>query len=99
MKLHQQARVLADPLRLRILRALAREPALTTRELADRLRMPPATLYRHLRLLRRAGFLARSGRLPARYSVQRQAMERFLGRLYALIQPPFRDPDEPYEDF
>src|SRR5918998_1960858 len=64
-----EARALAHPLRLRILR-LCLDEALTNRELADRLRAEPATVLYHVRTLVRTGFLAseaeRRGRRGAR---------------------------------
>ena len=64
-----EARALAHPLRLRILR-LCLDVALTNRELADRLREQPATVLYHVRTLVKNGFLAaeeeRRGRRGAR---------------------------------
>ena len=64
-----EARALAHPLRLRILR-LCLDDALTNRQLADRLRQQPATVLYHVRTLARSGFLAaeavRRGRRGAR---------------------------------
>lgn len=53
-----EARALAHPLRLRILR-LCLDEALTNRELADRLDRDPATVLYHVRTLLRTGFLRR----------------------------------------
>jgi DNA-binding transcriptional ArsR family regulator len=53
-----EARALAHPLRLRILR-LCLDEALTNRELADRLGEQPATVLYHVRTLVRTGFLRR----------------------------------------
>ncbi len=52
-----EARALAHPLRLRILR-LCLDTALTNRQLADRLEMDPGTVLHHVRTLARTGFLA-----------------------------------------
>lgn len=64
-----EARALAHPLRLRILR-LCLDQALSNRELADRLGEDPATVLYHVRTLVRTGFLAaeeaRRGRRGAR---------------------------------
>ncbi len=64
-----EARALAHPLRLRILR-LCLDEALTNREIADRVREQPATVLYHVRTLVRNGFLAaeaeRRGRRGAR---------------------------------
>lgn len=53
-----EARALAHPLRLRILR-LCLDEALTNRELAERLSEQPATTLYHVRTLVRTGFLRR----------------------------------------
>jgi DNA-binding transcriptional ArsR family regulator len=64
-----EARALAHPLRLRIMR-LCLDEALTNRELATRLGEQPATVLYHVRTLSRNGFLAaqveRRGRRGAR---------------------------------
>lgn len=64
-----EARALAHPLRLRILR-LCLDASLTNRELAERLGQDPATVLHHVRTLVRTGFLAavgeRRGRRGAR---------------------------------
>jgi DNA-binding transcriptional ArsR family regulator len=64
-----EARALAHPLRLRILR-LCLDESLTNRELADRLDEQPATVLYHVRTLVRTGFLEaqaeRRGRRGAR---------------------------------
>jgi DNA-binding transcriptional ArsR family regulator len=64
-----EARALAHPLRLRILR-LCLDEAMTNRELASRLGEQPATVLYHVRTLVRNGFLAaeaeRRGRRGAR---------------------------------
>src|SRR5687767_6138537 len=64
-----EARALAHPLRLRILR-LCLDAGLTNRELATRLRKQPATVLYHVRTLVKTGFLMadeeRRGRRGAR---------------------------------
>jgi DNA-binding transcriptional ArsR family regulator len=64
-----EARALAHPLRLRILR-LCLDTPLTNRQLADRLAEQPATVLYHVRTLVRSGFLVaeaeRRGRRGAR---------------------------------
>jgi DNA-binding transcriptional ArsR family regulator len=64
-----EARALAHPLRLRILRLCLDEP-FTNRELAARLGQQPATVLYHVRTLARSGFLVpeaeRRGRRGAR---------------------------------
>jgi len=65
----EEARALAHPLRLRILR-LCLNDALSNKQLASRLGKDPATVLHHVRTLERAGFLAaeadRRGRRGAR---------------------------------
>ena len=56
VKTLEQARVLSDPLRFRILQAFVKEPR-TTKQVADRLGEKAPRLYRHVEALRRAGFL------------------------------------------
>jgi predicted ArsR family transcriptional regulator len=53
----EEARALAHPLRLRILR-LCLDEALTNKQLAERLGENPATVLHHVRTLERTGFLA-----------------------------------------
>jgi DNA-binding transcriptional ArsR family regulator len=53
----EEAKALAHPLRLRILR-LCLDESLTNKQLADRLGRDPATLLHHVRTLERTGFLA-----------------------------------------
>lgn len=64
-----EARALAHPLRLRIIR-LCLDEALTNRELADRLGEQPATVLYHVRTLVKSGFMVaeaeRRGRRGAR---------------------------------
>jgi DNA-binding transcriptional ArsR family regulator len=64
-----EARALAHPLRLRIIR-LCLDDALTNRELADRLGEQPATVLYHVRTLVKTGFMVaeaeRRGRRGAR---------------------------------
>lgn len=64
-----EARALAHPLRLRIIR-LCLDRALTNRELADRLGEQPATVLYHVRTLAKTGFMVpqaeRRGRRGAR---------------------------------
>jgi DNA-binding transcriptional ArsR family regulator len=52
----EEAKALAHPLRLRILRLCA-EQELTNKQLADRLDRDPATVYYHVRQLAEVGFL------------------------------------------
>lgn len=60
------ARALASVVRLRILR-LCLDEALTNKQIAERLGLPPANTYHHVRVLARRGFLvAQPERLGAR---------------------------------
>jgi DNA-binding transcriptional ArsR family regulator len=58
-----EARALANPIRLRILRLL-RDGSHTNAEIAERLGMQPATTLHHVRSLVRAGFLAPDAERP-----------------------------------
>jgi len=80
-----EARALAHPLRLRIIR-LCLDQALTNRELAERLGEQPATMLYHVRTLLREGFLVREperrGRRQARelpYRSTRKSLTLNLG--------------------
>jgi DNA-binding transcriptional ArsR family regulator len=80
-----EARALAHPLRLRILR-LCLDEALTNRELSERLGEQPATVLYHVRTLVREGFLVREperrGRRHARelpYRSSRKSLTLELG--------------------
>jgi DNA-binding transcriptional ArsR family regulator len=53
----EEAKALAHPLRLRILR-LCLDESLTNKQLAERLGRDPATLLHHVRTLERTGFVA-----------------------------------------
>jgi len=53
----EEARALANPLRLRILR-LCLNASLTNKQLADRLDKDPATVLHHVRMLVDTGFLS-----------------------------------------
>jgi DNA-binding transcriptional ArsR family regulator len=67
----EEARALANPLRLRILR-LCLDRALTNEQLAARLGLNAGTVLHHVRLLVRTGFLAPEGeRRGARGAVER----------------------------
>lgn len=67
----EEARTLANPLRLRILR-LCLDEALTNREVARRLGRDPGTTLHHVRMLVRTGFLApEAERRGARGAVER----------------------------
>ena len=53
----EQVRVLADPLRLRILELLKRGEPLTTKQVAERLGEKPTRLYHHVEALERIGVI------------------------------------------
>lgn len=59
----EEARALANPIRLRILRLLRFDP-LTNAEIAARLSMRPATTLHHVRTLLRAGFIEQDSDRP-----------------------------------
>lgn len=66
----KQARVLANPLRLRILAEFVSEPR-TTKQVADRLGEPPTKLYRHVDALLEAGLLTRKAERQKRGTTER----------------------------
>lgn len=67
----EEARALANPLRIRILR-LCLDQALTNKELAQRLGRDPGTILHHVRTLVQTGFLvAEADRRGARGAVER----------------------------
>jgi DNA-binding transcriptional ArsR family regulator len=67
----EEARALANPLRLRILR-LCLDRALTNKELASRLGRDPGTILHHVRMLVATGFLAADeDRRGARGAIER----------------------------
>ena len=63
-------KVLADPLRLRILERLALEPA-TAKQVAERLELPPTRLYHHFAVLERVGLIELVERRPKRGTVEK----------------------------
>lgn len=66
----EQARVLADPLRLRILLEFVAAPR-TTKQVAERLGEPAPKLYRHVESLVNAGLLARGEERQKRGTTER----------------------------
>ena len=67
----EEARALANPLRIRILR-LCLDRALTNKQLAQRLGRDPGTVLHHVRILIATGFLAPEGeRRGARGAIER----------------------------
>jgi DNA-binding transcriptional ArsR family regulator len=65
-----QVRALADPLRLRILGALARMPR-TTKQVADLLGEKPTKLYHHVEALERVGLIRLTETRPNRGTVEK----------------------------
>src|SRR5262245_52283071 len=65
-----QIRALADPLRLRILGALGREPR-TTKQVADVLGEKPTKLYHHVEALERVGLVRLTETRPNRGTVEK----------------------------
>ena len=66
----EQAKLLADPLRLKILQAFAQEPR-TTKQVADLLEESPTKLYRHVDALHEAGLLELKEERPKRGTVEK----------------------------
>lgn len=66
----EQVKVLADPLRLRIIEELRAEP-LSPRQMADRLGVKPTRLYHHFAALERAGLIELASTRPRRGAVER----------------------------
>ena len=81
-----EARALAHPLRLRLLRLCLNE-ALTNRQLADRLGEEPATVLYHVRTLVRTGFLAAEGERRGRRNA-REIPYRATGKSWLLSFEP-----------
>jgi DNA-binding transcriptional ArsR family regulator len=65
-----QVRVLAHPLRLRVLQALAEHPA-TAKQVAEQLGEPPTRLYHHVHVLERAGLIRLREVRPNRGTTER----------------------------
>lgn len=66
----EQARILADPLRVRLLREFVPEPR-TTKQVAERLQEKAPKLYRHVQALLDAGLLKRMGERKKRGTIER----------------------------
>lgn len=66
----EQARILADPLRVRLLREFVAEPR-TTKQVAERLKEKAPKLYRHVQALLDAGLLKRMGERKKRGTIER----------------------------
>jgi len=81
-----EARALAHPLRLRILRRCLNE-ALTNRELADHLGEAPATVLYHVRTLVKTGFLVAEGERRGRRNA-REIPYRATGKSWLLSFEP-----------
>jgi DNA-binding transcriptional ArsR family regulator len=61
IKTARQMRALSAPLRLRIFEVLAKAGVLSVAEMAAAVGRPPAAIYQHVELLRRAGMIRRAG--------------------------------------
>jgi len=66
----EQVRVLADPLRVRILEAFCEE-ALTTKQVAEQLGEKPTRLYHHVEALEKVGLIKLAGTRPNRGTVEK----------------------------
>lgn len=66
----EQAKVLVDPLRARILKEFVEAPR-TTKQVADRLGEKPTRLYRHVEALANAGLLELKGERQKRGTIER----------------------------
>jgi DNA-binding transcriptional ArsR family regulator len=66
----EQVRVLADPLRVRILEALCLEER-TTKQVAERIGEKPTKLYHHVEALERVGLVRRTRTRPNRGTVEK----------------------------
>ncbi|MFP2926400.1 ArsR/SmtB family transcription factor [Pyxidicoccus sp. 3LG] len=65
-----QVKVLADPLRIRILEALREQP-MSPRQTAEQLGLKPTRLYHHFATLERAGLIRLTATRPRRGAVER----------------------------
>lgn len=65
-----QLRLLADPLRLRLIHAFAKQPR-TTKQVAESLGLPATRLYHHVGQLEEAGLLRLTGTRPVRGTVEK----------------------------
>ena len=81
-----EARALAHPLRLRIIR-LCLDEALTNREIADRLGQQPATVLYHVRTLVKTGFLVAEAERRGRRGT-REIPYRSTRKSWGLSLPP-----------
>ena len=81
-----EARALAHPLRLRIIR-LCLDEALTNREIADRLGAQPATVLYHVRTLVKTGFMVREPERRGRRGA-REVPYRSTRKSWGLSLPP-----------
>jgi DNA-binding transcriptional ArsR family regulator len=87
----EELRALTHPARWRILR-LCVDQSLTNKEIAERMRMSPATTLRHVRALANAGFLATEpDRAGARGS--RERPYRATGRTWGLVAVDLDEPE------
>jgi DNA-binding transcriptional ArsR family regulator len=84
-----QVKVLADPLRIRILEALRQQP-LSPRQAAEQLGLKPTRLYHHFATLERAGLIQLAATRPRRGAVER--LYRPVARELVVDRALFEDP-------
>lgn len=86
----EQLKLLADPLRLRLVRAFAEAPR-TTKQVAVALGEKPTRLYHHVSLLEEAGLLELVETRPVRGTTEKYY--RSVGRAFAATPALFRGPE------
>lgn len=86
-----QARLLADPLKLRIIQELATD-AHTTKQVADILGEKPTKLYRHVDALREAGLIKLVAEKPKRGTVEKYFLA--VARRFEIHPELFATPNE-----
>lgn len=86
----EQLKLLADPLRLRLVRAFAEAPR-TTKQVAESLGEKPTRLYHHVAQLEEAGLLELVGTRPVRGTTEKYY--RSVGRAFAASPALFRGPE------
>lgn len=86
----EQLKLLADPLRLRLVYAFAEEPR-TTKQVAEALGEKPTRLYHHVSLLEEAGLLELVETRPVRGTTEKYY--RSVARAFAASPAVFRGPE------
>lgn len=93
-ELSQFAKALAHPIRIRILRLLARQPAHQCSQIVDELPLAQSTVSEHLRVLRAAGLIRANNHRPCvGYCLVPDAMARCSHLIGALCADPTRNGD------